>query len=635
MLTGKPPYAGSAAEVRARSALGQLDDAYARLDGCGADPEMIALATACLTEDPAGRPTDAGAVAAAVVAYRDGLDARLRRAEVDKAKAETQATESRKRARLRLVLAGLGLITVAVATVYNFRLGRANEDTRKANETARDNNALTEDAIDQFVAGLGEKDKLKKYDDLRDVRRKLLETAVEFNKKLLERGGDEPRLKYKRGDVYLTLGLLYAELENLKQSEAEYRRAKELFGALHAADPDDDRALAGLATAANRLGNTLEWLDRPADAASEYDEAIRLRRELVGRNSADDHKIDLATSMSNLAGLCSTRPDVLPGQPNPGDLFREAAAILQPLTASPSPALQAERQYAKLQTNFAAYLFGRDDLSFQHVLDSAKAAFERIVSRYPNRDDLLFEYVLFANKVGHWWDDRGKAAAADPWLAIAAEQCGRVVDAHPGVELYRMWYADILLNRAMIGSRTRGRSHEITVSQFQNALDQVRRLNRDRPGQPDVVVTGLQACAKLAAFLTAINRHAEAVVVWDEATTYAPKELLNAIGLHRELSRARAGDLLAAVATARRLKEKPLATAEEHGLCAAIFATAAAATKDGKSVFPADEVDRLTRDAKTHFDKAKGLPDFTSVRNELAEIPALQPLLGTKEPAVR
>jgi tetratricopeptide (TPR) repeat protein len=635
MLTGKPPYAGSAAEVRARSALGQLDDAYARLDRCGADREVIALAKGCLAADPAGRPADAGAVATAVVAYRDGLDARLRRAEVDKAKAETQATESRKRARLRLILVGLGLVTVAIATVYNFRLGRANEDKRVANEAAQANNELTEEAIDQFVADLKENEKLKKYDDLRDVRRKLLETAVEFNKKLLERGGDEPRLKYKRADVHLTLGLLYAELEDLRQSEAEYRTAKELFGALYAADLDDDRALAGLASAANRLGNTLERLDRPADAAPEYDEAIRFRRELGGRNPADDHKIDLATSIGNLAALCSVQPEAAAGRPDPALLFREATAILQPLATATKPPLRAERQFAMLQANFAEYLVGKDDPAYGRVLTAATAAFDRIVRRYPERDDLRFEYVRFAYKVEHWWDDRGKTSLAEEWLELAGTQCSYIVGAHPGVWTYRMYYADILLIRAILGSEAPDRSPAAVVKYFQDALVEIRRLNRDRPGQQVVTGMGLDACVHLAAVLAKSGKHADAVGVWDEAAAFAPAGRVRAFGLRRELARAQSGDAATAVTTARRLAEKPLSSAEEFGFYAAVLATAAAANKDGKPVLPADEVDRLTRDTKTHLDRAKSLPDFPGVRPALSEVPALRPLLRTKEPAAR
>src|SRR5262245_17055141 len=54
ILTGRPPYEGKGAEaVRAAAVLGRMDDALARLDGCGAKPELIALAKRCLACEPA------------------------------------------------------------------------------------------------------------------------------------------------------------------------------------------------------------------------------------------------------------------------------------------------------------------------------------------------------------------------------------------------------------------------------------------------------------------------------------------------------------------------------------------------------------------------------------------------------
>src|SRR5262249_49792438 len=54
VLTGKPPYVGrSPEEVRRKAANGDLADALARLDGCGADPELIALTKRCLPAEPA------------------------------------------------------------------------------------------------------------------------------------------------------------------------------------------------------------------------------------------------------------------------------------------------------------------------------------------------------------------------------------------------------------------------------------------------------------------------------------------------------------------------------------------------------------------------------------------------------
>src|SRR5262245_47495541 len=67
ILTGQPPYAGADAEgVRVLAARGKVDDCFARLDATGADPDQVALCRRCLGPEPAGRPRDAGEVAAAV-----------------------------------------------------------------------------------------------------------------------------------------------------------------------------------------------------------------------------------------------------------------------------------------------------------------------------------------------------------------------------------------------------------------------------------------------------------------------------------------------------------------------------------------------------------------------------------------
>jgi hypothetical protein len=75
-LTGQPPYA------RARQALeGDVAEAFARLDGCGADTELIELAKACLAPQPEARPADAAEVAGRVRRYRAEVAARQAQAE--------------------------------------------------------------------------------------------------------------------------------------------------------------------------------------------------------------------------------------------------------------------------------------------------------------------------------------------------------------------------------------------------------------------------------------------------------------------------------------------------------------------------------------------------------------------------
>jgi hypothetical protein len=75
-LTGQPPYTQTG-----QAPAGDLTEAFARLDGCGADAELITLAKACLAPAPEARPADAAEVAARVKRYRDEVAARHAQAE--------------------------------------------------------------------------------------------------------------------------------------------------------------------------------------------------------------------------------------------------------------------------------------------------------------------------------------------------------------------------------------------------------------------------------------------------------------------------------------------------------------------------------------------------------------------------
>src|SRR5205823_4424686 len=118
----------------------ELADALARLDGCGADSELVAVARRCLAVDPADRPADAGQVAADVAAYRADVDARLRTAERDRAAAEAAAAGERKRLRVVQWAAGLiaGVLVLGVVgtTIGLVRANAAAENERSAKTAA-------------------------------------------------------------------------------------------------------------------------------------------------------------------------------------------------------------------------------------------------------------------------------------------------------------------------------------------------------------------------------------------------------------------------------------------------------------------------------------------------------------------
>jgi serine/threonine-protein kinase len=138
ILTGKPPYLGrDRDEVQRQAMRGELTDAFARLDGCGADAELIDLCKVCLSAAKQGRPRHAGVVAQQVAVYQAGVQERLRKAELERAAAQTRAVEERKRRRVVLALATAMLALVVGAAGSALWLQRKEAD-RKAEVVRRE-----------------------------------------------------------------------------------------------------------------------------------------------------------------------------------------------------------------------------------------------------------------------------------------------------------------------------------------------------------------------------------------------------------------------------------------------------------------------------------------------------------------
>jgi tetratricopeptide (TPR) repeat protein len=118
ILTGQPPYAGTDAEaVRVMAIRGDLASCLARLDGCGAEPELVALCKRCLAFGPADRPRDAGAVAEEIANLRAATEERARAAETERAAALVKVAEQRKRRRWQAAVAAAVVLIVALLGV--------------------------------------------------------------------------------------------------------------------------------------------------------------------------------------------------------------------------------------------------------------------------------------------------------------------------------------------------------------------------------------------------------------------------------------------------------------------------------------------------------------------------------------
>jgi tetratricopeptide (TPR) repeat protein len=142
ILTGQPPYVAELSEeVQRKATNGDLAEAFARLESCGADPALIILTKACLSPQALDRPRDAQAVADGLSAYLNGVQERLQATERERAVAVVRASEESKRRKVQLALAAavVGLLVGGGAFAFwrNAQLQASRErDARNAEAVA-------------------------------------------------------------------------------------------------------------------------------------------------------------------------------------------------------------------------------------------------------------------------------------------------------------------------------------------------------------------------------------------------------------------------------------------------------------------------------------------------------------------
>ena len=164
ILTGRPPYHGREESVFNQAHKADLSRAWACLDACGADGELVKLAKACLAPSKEDRPRDAGEVAAAATTYLASVQERLQQVRVAHAQSEIKAAEARKRNRLAVSLAAL-VILVVVAAGAAWLWYQRDQATRQAEIVARQ--SYLESEVSSAL-GEAERHRLELHRRLRD-----------------------------------------------------------------------------------------------------------------------------------------------------------------------------------------------------------------------------------------------------------------------------------------------------------------------------------------------------------------------------------------------------------------------------------------------------------------------------------
>jgi serine/threonine-protein kinase len=301
VLAGRPPYVGrSPAEVQRKAARGDLAEALAAIDACGADPELIAIARDCLAAEPEDRPGDARAVADRIGGYLAGVSRRLKDAELQRAaeaaraeEAETAAVAERRARRLTVgltaaVLLLIGLAGGGYAWLESDRSARR-AATERAVATELDRaRALRAEALaappDQpgpwdaaLAVARGAEARLRQGESDQALRRRVALAIDE-----IERGQREAR---DRADRLAADRKLLAELESIRGTRADHGDPKLTDRAyatafrdagldLDTADPERAGAWIAARSAPLELASFLDDWARVRGQAKTGDEAV-------------------------------------------------------------------------------------------------------------------------------------------------------------------------------------------------------------------------------------------------------------------------------------------------------------------------------------------------------------------------
>jgi len=474
MLTGRPPFRAASPIDTVMQILSEEAVPPRRLQPkVPVDLDTICLK--CLAKEPSRRYADAGALAEDVQRFlnREPILAR-----------PTPWYERAWKWVRRRPAAAASLAVSAVAVVTLLTLGglwldvdrRAAEAKAKAAEdisrlekeraekeetlrkTADEQRELAEKhfaqamaAVDRMLTRVSEDKDLLAYEPhMEQVRRKLLEDALEFYQKLLEEKKGDPRVRFETAKAFLRVGEIrhalgrYVEAEDAMNQavglllplveqfpgDAAYQeelgrsyedlaftlrelgRLEQAEKALHAAlkwqqplaDTFADRPAyrQALARTFNSLGNLLHdivnSLERPEEARKAHQQALALRQKLA-QDFPDnaEYQRDLSQSLHNMAVDLEGRDDGKAEQ-----LYRQAATIRKKLVKD-HPRVPLYRQYlARTLHNLAITLrLLKEDAEAESVFAEVLELREKLAAEFPGfaqfREELLTTYRQRSN----------------------------------------------------------------------------------------------------------------------------------------------------------------------------------------------------------------------------------------------
>jgi tetratricopeptide (TPR) repeat protein len=517
ILTGKPAIAGKETrEIIDRTAREELAEVYGRLEGCGADAELIALAKRCLAAKAETRPADARVVAAEVAAYRAGVEARLRQAETERAEAAVRVAETRKRQ--RTLLAAGGIITavlvagISVSLWQMFRamkaegqaiflqVGQANAQ-RKAEE--RSDTLWT--GLDTMTANLVG-DSLATQKEVSTEQKKFLYSILPLYRKLAEEQGNDETTQARVARAAGRIGVIEYRLGRNEEGLKALRQARDAFEKL--ANENSQVALyhSNLAQSRYGIGLLLVELGKKTEAVEEYRKVVMDFEKLATKfPTKPAYLSNLAKSRNNLGLLLQDLGKSVEAM----EQFRIGLMINERLIYDFPTIPEYSSNLAKTHAALGLLLkhLGKGTKAEEHfrqALDINK----KLVSDRPNNPEYTFNLAGYHTNLGLLLNAQGKWEEAEKEFRCGLVLNEKLVAQFSSVPSYRFAFAKSHGSLGLV--LTRLKKSIDAEEHYLKALEVLGKLAADFPSVSNYHYSLAATHINLGAVLNSMEKKMEA-----------------------------------------------------------------------------------------------------------------------------
>jgi tetratricopeptide (TPR) repeat protein len=184
--------------------------------------------------------------------------------------------------------------------------GIANEQRRDAQENLKE--ALA--AVDHMLTRVGQ-ERLAEVPQMEPVRRELLQEALTFYQRFLEKKSDDPLIRRETAWAYRRVADIHRNLSQFADAETEYRRAFVMFDELSLESPLEPDVRCRLILAHREFAEALGRLGNAAERDEQLRAAVRIGEELVQEFPENaEYRDELAGASIRLARqLFQSQPD--------------------------------------------------------------------------------------------------------------------------------------------------------------------------------------------------------------------------------------------------------------------------------------------------------------------------------------